>query len=70
MFKASNEELLGNLQILFSVRKRNYEVREDLRKKVCVPKGKVCISVCGTDLWNELNVELKQIKHIKQLKKR
>ena len=73
MYKARNKQLPGNIQVLFSDREGGYNLRGELKLKTAFARIKVksfCISVCGVQLWNNMNVEIMQCSNMIQFKKR
>ena len=73
MYKARNKQLPANIQVLFSDREGGYNLRGELKLKTAFARIKVksfCISVCGVQLWNNMNVEIMQCSNMIQFKKR
>jgi hypothetical protein len=71
MFKAKNNLLPRNIQILFRVREGGYNLRGTHNFKVNrirTTRKSFCISSSGVKLWNSLNDELKQCPNINQFK--
>ncbi len=73
MYKARNNQLPGNIQVMFSEREGGYNLRGELNLKTRSARTTLksfCISVCGVKLWNSINVELKQCSSMIKFKKR
>ena len=72
IYEARNNLLSGNMQNRFSNREGGYNLRGNSdSKKLCVwaTMKSMCISVCGVNLWIDLDVKLKQSTNINQFKK-
>lgn len=73
MYKARNSLRPGNIHTMFFTREGGYNLRRKFNLKklcVCTTMKCLCISSCGVELWNDLDVELKQSTDITQFKKK
>lgn len=71
MYKARNKLLPGNLQKMFLDREGGYNLRDKFNLKKIYARTtmkSMCISCCGVNLWNGLELELQQSLTIHQFK--
>lgn len=73
MYKAWNNQLPENIQVMFSDREGVYNLRRELNFKTPSARTTLksfCISVCGVKLWNSINVETRRCSSVITFKKR
>ena len=72
MYKAKEGSLPDNLQMFFKIKTSDtISTRQDGKFYVAYARTKIkanCISICGVKLWNNLNVDISNIKPFKKFK--
>ena len=72
VFKARRNLLPGNIQKMFLEREGGYNLRRELNLKQIIIHTTTkshCITVCGVNLWNTLDLELQKSMNITQFKR-
>ena len=72
IFKARNNLLPGNIQKMFFNREGDYNLRGEHKLKqlrITTTRKSQCITICGVNLWNGLDLEIQKSSNILQFKR-